>query len=493
VTRIRLWLAALLAIVGLGMGSAAAARGLLPTSDERFPHQKHAKVFPMCTTCHAGMAEEGASVWPAASSCEACHDGTVEKRIEWTPRAGSRASNLRFRHLEHTREALGHAPEDSAKIRFCGTCHNQAGAPRMAVQRPLPDQCMTCHKPGETHLAISDTACATCHLTLASATSLPEARVAAFPKPPSHDRDGFVLGGHGKIASVKDPSGRITVAASCATCHARDFCLNCHVNGPEVEPIQALAPDPRSRAIAVKLPVPAGHKEAAFLGQHGRQASKGNASCSNCHVQSNCTTCHIETQPRAIATLAMPGPGRAAGPTLHRKKPESHDNKGWAETHGPEANAKPASCEACHARTDCLDCHRPSPDGGAGYHPAGFLTRHPVSAYNRDATCSDCHNPAQFCQSCHQQAGFRVTGRLGGASFHDGRQAFFVGHGQAARQNLESCASCHAERDCTACHSAVGGGYGFSPHGPGFDPERLRRKNPSLCVACHGTGIPGLP
>ena len=75
--------------------------------------------------------------------------------------------------------------------------------------------------------------------------------------------------------------------------------------------------------------------------------------------------------------------------------------------------------------------------------------------------------------------------------YHDAKQSFSVGHGQAARQNLESCVSCHAERDCVSCHSATGGRR-YNPHGPGFDAERLRRKNPEMCLACHRS-MPRVP
>ncbi len=34
------------------------------------------------------------------------------------------------------------------------------------------------------------------------------------------------------------------------------------------------------------------------------------------------------------------------------------------------------------------------------------------------------------------------------------------------------------------------GGRRFDPHGPGFDAERLRRKNPQMCTVCHGAAIP---
>jgi hypothetical protein len=65
-------------------------------------------------------------------------------------------------------------------------------------------------------------------------------------------------------------------------------------------------------------------------------------------------------------------------------------------------------------------------------------------------------------------------GLLRGSGFHDAKQAFSLNHGQAARQNLESCVSCHAERDCLTCHSSLGGRR-FNPHGPGFDGAMVLR------------------
>jgi hypothetical protein len=140
-------------------------------------------------------------------------------------------------------------------------------------------------------------------------------------------------------------------------------------------------------------------------------------------------------------------------------------------------------------RTQCLDCHRPNPaDASPGYHPPGFLSRHPAAAYSRETSCSDCHNTGQFCSECHVKAGLSARGELNGG-YHDAKQFFLLGHGQAARQNLESCVGCHAERDCLACHSALTGRR-FNPHGPGFDPSTLRRKNSQVCTACHGASIP---
>jgi hypothetical protein len=130
-------------------------------------------------------------------------------------------------------------------------------------------------------------------------------------------------------------------------------------------------------------------------------------------------------------------------------------------------------------------------DAPPGYHPAGFLAQHPAAAYARETDCSACHNTRQFCTACHANAGFGTGGRLR-PGYHDAKRNFLLGHGQAARQELESCVSCHTEQECMQCHaSSAVGGRNFNPHGPGFDPERLRRRNPQMCTACHGAAVPG--
>ena len=447
-----------------------------------FDHQQHKKLFPTCSTCHSGAEQAGRGLWPDPVSCAACHDGVVEKRVAWQPPEPMR-SNLRFDHLAHDTAALAR-PEAGGRARpGCVDCHAIIGASWMAVRPPIVTRCFSCHGLQTAHFTAPDSACVTCHLPLVEATRLRREDVAALDTPPSHRAPNFAMAvGHG--AQAKGTGGG--VAASCATCHARDFCLTCHVDAPEQPTIQALAMDIRSTAIPTRLAAPASHDERRFLERHGRRVRAELRQCSTCHTQESCLACHASS-PQVTTGLPARSAARGTGAVITRRPPASHGAT-FAERHAGLASATPA-CAGCHVRADCLDCHRPTAASGPGYHPAGFLPRHPAAAYARENSCSDCHNTGGFCVSCHATSGLTARAPLGTAGYHDAKRFFALGHGQAARQNLESCVGCHVERDCLTCHASVGGRR-FNPHGPGFDAARLRRKNPQMCTACHGTNIP---
>ncbi len=453
---------------------------------DRFDHEEHGRLFPSCTSCHAGILTR-ATPWPAASACVACHDGTVQKRISWTPPTTLPRTNLDFDHREHAVQFSRRRSVTVDSAGRCATCHIASGKAWMQVSLAVNRSCLSCHGITTPHLAAPDTACATCHVTLVEATRLTRADIGGFQEPPSHREPDFGAQGHGRLAAPSRPSER--VASSCATCHARDFCLQCHVNAPATPAIQALARDPRSLAIAATLRPPEGHRAAGFLESHGRRIGNG-AACATCHTQESCTTCHAGVAPKSVGQLAKAGPGRAVGAVTSRRRPATH-GADFTDMHAPFARAASRSCTTCHARTECLSCHLPAPGASGGYHPANFLTRHPAAAIARASNCADCHNTAGFCASCHAQAGLRANGPLR-ANYHDANPNFLFGHGTAARQGLETCVSCHAERDCLTCHSAEGGRR-FNPHGPGFDAGRLRRKNPEMCTVCHGAAIPPSP
>ena len=439
----------------------------------QFDHVRHAKVFPTCLGCHAGAAQAGAALYPDSGACTSCHDGTIQKRVRYVPPTDSLRTNLRFSHVAHAFKV---------PAATCVSCHQEVNAPWMSVQLPIVRRCLDCHGIQTAHLNAPDTACATCHYALPAAVRLSRTDVAKFPAPASHQAAGFASGtGHGVQAGRLAP-----VAPSCATCHSQNFCLTCHVDAPEQPAIQALAPDPRGTAITVSLKAPTSHEAEDFLRTHGPASRLPAATCATCHTQQSCLTCHSAT-PAVAAALHPAGPGRGLGALVTRHAPSWHTTA-FITHHAPSAEAAAKTCASCHSRSDCVQCHRPDAASAGAYHPAGFLSRHPAAAYARETSCNTCHNPGQFCVTCHKSAGLVATAALG-KGYHDASRFFISGHGVVARQSLETCTSCHVERDCLTCHSAVGGRR-FNPHGPGFDAARMIKKNPEVCTACHGTAIP---
>lgn len=469
-------------VVVAGCAIAISAPRVLPAqeSQDRFHHAKHERLFPECATCHRGAQTAGAPMWPEPQSCRACHDGQVRPLIAWNPEARP-AGNVRFDHLAHAQRLK----DKGIAATQCQDCHAHQGKDRMQVQRAVSSRCFECHAPREHLSDLSE--CSTCHVPLAEAQFASDEHVARFPKPFSHDDPGFALGGHAKAAcpgqGTKKPG-----ASTCAVCHAIQFCETCHVNAAQNECIASLSSDPRSLLHQAKARTPDSHRNVNFLMTHGHALQETGAQCSTCHTQSSCTVCHAATPGVAASLLAEP-PRPGVGAQVVRKKPPSH-HPDFVKTHGAMASADPASCAACHHRSQCLDCHRSDPASGSpGYHPMGFLTRHPVAAYARETSCAECHNPGSFCQTCHETSGLTSSGRLRGAGFHDSNSSFLFGHGPSARMSLESCVSCHTESDCLTCHSEQGG-RGFNPHGPDFNASVLREKAPQMCTVCHGAAIP---
>jgi hypothetical protein len=494
--------------------TAAVALAWTDRADESFPHEAHARLFPLCTGCHLGVETgDDAELYPPPQSCAACHDDVRAPLVEWDG-PSPRTSNLRFDHLMH--DAFLAAASDPPLD--CTSCHTKAGAPRMAVQPPIPEQCFSCHAhPATDHFV--DAECSVCHTPLAE-TRLAAQRLAALPVPESHTREDFVARLHGELAAAS--------IESCATCHTREQCMGCHIAEPRMAQLPGAAGDRfEPPVIAAAYPLPASHLDPAWQRLHGDVASA--ASCASCHTQESCTACHRPPQPTAVRELPSARTVTAPGAIVLRRRPETHLSPFFATRHGPLAAARPQTCTACHDRqTTCAACHDPPGVAGAataeatspaasaalrvppepsragalevhgarqpdpppstsrqarGFHPSDYVLRHAGDAFGRRLDCSSCHSTPLFCRDCHQNAGLGTTGRLG-PGYHDAEPVWLLRHGQAARQTLESCTSCHTQRDCMQCHSQLGA-FRVSPHGPNFDARRAQRANPEICRACH--------
>ncbi|MCC7195088.1 MAG: cytochrome c3 family protein [Gemmatimonadaceae bacterium] len=486
----------------------AAVAAVFPANAARrdasaFPHARHAKLFPTCAGCHAGIETgDAAREFPAAASCASCHDGTIRRRVEYSAPVRRGAGFLTFSHPAHAARTA-----DAT----CTSCHSAQGAQWMDVAAAAPERCASCHAHAAVPHLDDANKCTTCHRPLAAATALTESRVAALPKPPSHERAGFVST-HGATANAS--------TATCATCHARESCLRCHVDGT-LPAIQTLAADARVRHLvagkAPVYPVPATHSSADFTLAHGAAARAPAATCSTCHARASCETCHTGDGAAGVIR-AMPVPGKAAAPGVLLKRapppatqgvavaatakpwtPQPHQADtvrtvrvhppGFGTAHGPTAASGALGCEGCHARSFCSTCHAGERSGGR-FHPADFVSTHAPKAYGRDTDCSACHNPQAFCRSCHLQAGLamqRSTQRS--ATFHNAQPLWLMQHGRAARQDLPSCTTCHQQTYCMQCHSQLGAR--INPHGPGFDASSMASRNSRICLACHFTSPRG--
>jgi predicted CXXCH cytochrome family protein len=490
----------ILAVLVALMAFAMPAGGQRGGQESGFPHRRHDRLFPLCESCHAGiMAGDTASAMPDESVCRECHNGTDRRAVTWRgPQRG--AGLLRFTHPSH-------AAEVNASGRACATCHATAGSTRrMDVGRARPETCQGCHTHQATAHLAEDNRCAVCHVPLTAATRLSAQRVAALPRPASHERDGFTL--------AHEPASQLA-SASCSVCHARESCARCHVNASSQPLIAALGRDARVASLVAGLapiyPVPPDHGSDAFETAHGVAARANVARCATCHARPSCTTCHVGSGAgEVLARIPLAQPGDAAGVRLTlaprslplRPPPglpiaqgdinpstaphvvQVHAG-GFRTAHGAQAAAGRLTCEGCHEQRFCSDCH--AGENRRVFHPANFAQRHAADSYGRETECASCHNAELFCRSCHAQSGLTTRGRLD-VAFHNAQPLWLLQHGRAARQGLQGCTTCHVQRDCLTCHSTIG--WGVNPHGPGFQADRLASRNATQCLMCH-IRIPG--
>ena len=460
--------------VTLASGTASAAAidrapgvPLVAAVQDSFPHARHARLFTECESCHQGIAQpERAARFPSPDACAGCHNGDMVRRVDWALRP-PRPTPLGFSHGEH--------PEIP-----CATCHAASdSADYMQVGRAQPDRCLQCHG-GDASTHLAQTSCEPCHVALPQVRTLAAADIARFPKPASHDSSW--VGAHRQAATGE----------TCQVCHARDFCASCHANANTVAPIHALATDERVASLVrgrrPRYPEPASHFAEGWSGNHGVVANTGTAACANCHTRESCYACHLEpARVEVVAQLPRRTRGGAPGVNLAGRRPPDHV-PGFVSQHRTAAAGGDQRCSRCHTPRFCSTCH----DGPSAptFHGANFVQRHSQGAYNRDAECASCHQPQAFCVSCHRQTGMSQPSLPRDANFHNRANGgnWLFGHSVAARRSIETCATCHEQRFCLACHSPSQG-WGVSPHGPGFDAH-LGNKNPAMCRVCHIGGPP---
>jgi predicted CXXCH cytochrome family protein len=465
---------AILAMVTALAGSRAPATQGTPL----FPHERHARLFPVCEGCHAGiLTGVSDSVYPRQADCQQCHDGLLVQEVPWREPA-PRLSNLRFSHTGH-RQRIDSAGDTAS----CLTCHAISDpARRMVVAGPNPALCVRCHAhQEETHLA-RGAVCRSCHVPIAGAAAITPERIAGFPRPAWHDTADF-SSGHGRVGGVQ--------SESCAICHARETCERCHANAERLPRITRLARDGRVARLEAGKPAiyvaPPTHGQSEWRQVHGREAVASAESCANCHTRPSCETCHVSgIGSSRVVIQSLPGPGVREGLGVRATRIERLHPVDFASRHSSAAATGGLTCAECHTEETCTGCHAAA--DSRRFHADNFIERHAVDVFASGADCQSCHNTERFCRECHARTGIASDGRLN-AAFHTGKANWVLSHGQAARTGMESCAACHKQADCVRCHSASGG-WGVNPHGAGFQANARARGNAASCRWCHIGALP---
>ena len=299
----------------------------------------------------------------------------------------------------------------------------------------------------------------------------------------------------------------IPTEAACRACHAIDradpakvatpvtACVGCHPGWRADVPVDRvfLVPPP------LKFPHDQ-HKQPCESCHAVRQVDLATTaqlpsmeSCFACHKggmeERHCGDCHLTKMGGLVETSFDQG----------KFVPATHGPR-FANDHKEEARAPGSTCNACHDRSECVQCHQGTVKP-MDFHRGNYLLVHATDARRGTPDCSACHRYETFCVGCHERSGLGTRGETQFRSDRTDLRFHPVGwsskgagpnlHAQEARRNITTCASCHREEDCLACHSAEPGGVRASPHPAGWRGssrcKALDRDNRRMCLRCHVT------
>jgi c(7)-type cytochrome triheme protein len=250
-----------------------------------------------------------------------------------------------------------------------------------------------------------------------------------------------------KIKYAKQSAAAFPPMETCYSCHdnkkAMNNCEGCHTNLTSL--------------------IPKDHEKTNFLNEHklvfGISAEKN---CMMCHSDNFCQVCH---------------------------SPVKYSGNNTKENFNVPYYTKESGTRTDRGKLQKLTT----------VHTLNYKFTHGLDANQKSFECKTCHDPVDFCSSCHQNKGDLITGFL--PKSHQQMNFVTLGvntggglHADLARKDIESCQSCHdvEGRDpaCIKCHYDNDGIKGTNPrtHEPGF----LRDENGiwhntqgAVCYTCH--------
>lgn len=232
--------------------------------------------------------------------------------------------------------------------------------------------------------------------------------------------------------------------------------------------------------------------------------------CASCHdkktATNNCEACHTN-----LTTLT----------------PKTHLNSNFLNEHKVVNESGKNNCMMCHSDNFCQACHTSAKFKGenttkdfyapyytkesgvrtdrsalqklTNMHSLNYQYTHGLDANQRSYECKTCHDPVEFCASCHQTGGNLQTGFI--PKSHLQPRFTTIGvysggglHSELAKRDIESCESCHniqgGDPTCVKCHFDNNGIKGTHPktHESGFlsDEKGIWHNTPgAVCYVCH--------
>jgi len=305
------------------------------------------------------------------------------------------------------------------------------------------------------------------------------------------EREMDCAGCHSVTGSEVSSDRNIPGHDNCADCHSMDKdpedCAYCHVN----------AADPTGIILA--------ENDLIFSHKKHLSGDSENEQCLTCHsgmdklssgsfpshpVMQDCFSCHNGSGASADCAACH---SRADQMTALVHEPD------WKHEHRFSTDLAGQDCMPCHEpQSFCASCHA-GDNLVETVHELNYRFTHGIDAKNDELQCQTCHEMETFCATCHTGAGPAPLNH----TFFDWAHPPYE-HADAARQDVESCASCHSAESpvCANCHFDSDGIIGTNPpiHPASMDylGEGAWHDEPGFqCFTCHvdtrqsGTGFCG--
>ncbi|PLX68818.1 MAG: cytochrome C [Denitrovibrio sp.] len=196
-----------------------------------------------------------------------------------------------------------------------------------------------------------------------------------------------------------------------------------------------------------------------------------------------CQTCHLEDSKNIVPEIET-------CKNCHEddflkdvtfKPTVTHRDSNFVLEHGSFVSITKYDCASCHEQASCIDCHKNGVPGEMGttlskeasMHRSDFIVGHPLMAKQDSESCMSCHE-VNYCSDCHTQFD---DNQLAGSSHRQSWSNLLTSATGIPHENFStfSCQTCHLDSVLPA-------------HEWSREHAREARKDLAACQTCHSEG-----